>query len=70
MATTALIPRQRRTPTLELLRARHAREWEILRTTEAWYAVRRDTRPVPPLLIAHTARSLLRDLERVEEATR
>lgn len=70
MATTAPIPRQRRTPLLELLRARHAREWDILHASDEWYAVRRGTRPVPQLLIAHTARGLLHDLACVEGATR
>ena len=70
MAATALIPRRRRTPALELLRARHAREWDIYRTTDAWHAVRRDPRPALQGLSATTARGLLRDLARVEGATR
>lgn len=70
MAATALIPRRRRTPALELLRARHAREWDILHASDEWYAVRRKARPVPEILIAHTAQGLLRDLARVEGATR
>lgn len=64
------IPRQRESSDLATLRAEHGARWHILHTSDAWHAVRRDPRPALQGLSAHTARSLLADLARVEESTR